>query len=56
VKVAFFTGTLLDPLPPEASKDENVRYLNTCEDAQFDEVQFAAWVKRASELPCWVNS
>ena len=56
VKVAFFNGTSLDPLPPEASKDENVRYLNIYEDGQFDEAQFAAWVKQASQLPGWVSS
>ena len=56
VKVAFFNGTSLDPLPPGESKDENVRYLNIYEDGHFDETQFAAWVKQASELPGWGNS
>ena len=56
VKVAFFNGTSLDPLPPVASKDEDVRYLNIYEDGQFDEAQFAAWVKQASQLPGWVSS
>ena len=41
VKVAFFSGTALDPMPPGESKDENVRYLNIYEDDQFDEAQFA---------------
>jgi len=53
VKVAFFNGTSLDPPPPGESKDENVRYLNIYEDGQFDEAQFAAWVKQASQLPGW---
>ena len=56
VKVAFFNGTSLDPLPPGESKDENVRYLNIYEDDHFDETQFAAWVKQASELHGWGNS
>ena len=56
VKVAFFNGTSLDPLPPGESKDENVRYLNIYEDGLLDEAQFAAWVKQASELPGWGNS
>ena len=56
VKVAFFNGTSLDPLPPGESKDENVRYLNIYEDGLLDETQFAAWVKQASELPGWGNS
>ena len=53
VKVAFFNGTSLDPPPPGESKDEDVRYLNIYEDGQFDEAQFAAWVKQASKLPGW---
>ena len=56
VKVAFFNGTSLDPAPPGESKDENVRYLNIYEDDQFDEAQFAAWVKQASQLPGWGGS
>ncbi len=56
VKVAFFNGTSLDPPPPGESKDENVRYLNIYEDDQFDEAQFAAWVKQASQLPGWGTS
>ena len=56
VKVAFFNGTSLEPLPPGESKDENVRYLSIYEDDQFDEQQFAAWVKQASQLPGWGKS
>ena len=56
VKVAFFNGGSLDPLPPGESKDENVRYLNIYEDGQFDETQFAAWVQQASQLPGWDGS
>lgn len=53
VKVAFFDGAALDPVPPGASKDENVRYLNIYEDGVFDEEAFADWVKQASRLPGW---
>ena len=56
VKVAFFNGASLDPVPPGKSKDENVRYLNIYEDKPFDEAQFAAWVKQASRLPGWGDS
>jgi len=56
VKVAFFNGGSLRPAPPEESKDENVRYLNIHEDDQFDEAQFAEWVKQASRLPGWGNT
>jgi hypothetical protein len=51
VKVAFFRGTSLRPVPPGASKHKEVRYLDIRKDDQFDEAQFAAWVKQASRLP-----
>ena len=50
VKVAFFRGASLSPVPPGASKHRHVRYLDIYEDG-LDEAQFAAWVKQASELP-----
>jgi hypothetical protein len=53
VKVTFFNGASLDPLPPGASKDANVRYLDIHEDDRLDEAQFAAWVRQASEAPGW---
>ena len=51
VKVAFFRGASLRPLPPGASKSKNTRYLDIHEDEQLDEAQLAAWVKQASLLP-----
>jgi hypothetical protein len=51
VKVAFFRGASLDPVPPGQSKQKEVRYLDIREDDPFDEAQIAAWVKQASELP-----
>jgi hypothetical protein len=51
VKVAFFRGTSLRPLPPGESKNKEVRYLDIPEGYQLDEAQFAAWVKQASQLP-----
>jgi len=50
VKVAFFKGAHLDPLPPNTSKQKDVRYLDIHE-GKFDEKQFAAWVKQASRIP-----
>jgi len=55
VKVTFFHGTGLDPLPPGTSKDENTRYLDVYESG-LDEAQFAKWVQQASKLPGWVTS
>jgi|SRR5690606_126797 len=49
VKVAFFRGASLDPVPPSKSKHPDVRYLDIYEGG-FDEAQFADWVKQASKL------
>jgi hypothetical protein len=50
IKVTFFRGTSLRPVPPGESKHKEVRYLDIHE-GELDEVQFAAWVKQASQLP-----
>ncbi|AHG45712.1 histidine kinase [Rhizobium leguminosarum bv. trifolii CB782] len=51
VKVAFFRGASLQPLPPGHSKQKEVRYLDIREDDEIDEAQLAAWVEQASQLP-----
>ncbi len=51
VKVAFFRGASLRPVPPGTSKQAQVRYLDIREDDKLDEVQFTKWVKQASKLP-----
>jgi hypothetical protein len=50
VKVTFFRGTSLRPVPPGESKHNEVRYLDVRE-GQLDEAQFVDWVKQASALP-----
>jgi hypothetical protein len=50
VKVTFFRGTSLNPVPSGKSKHPEVRYLDIYE-GKFDEAQFADWVKQASRLP-----
>lgn len=50
IKVAFFRGMSLRPIPPGQSKQKEVRYLDIHED-ELDEAQFADWVKQASQLP-----
>jgi hypothetical protein len=50
IKVAFFRGTSLRPVPPGRSKHKDVRYLDIHED-DFDEAQFVEWVEQASQLP-----
>jgi hypothetical protein len=54
IKVAFFRGASLNPVPPGESKDKNVRYLDIYEDGPFDEAQLAAWIKQAAALPGWI--
>ena len=50
VKVTFFRGTSLRPVPAGESKHKEVRYLDIHEGA-LDDVQFVAWVQQASQLP-----
>ncbi len=51
VKVAFFRGQSLHPMPPGVSKSQDTRYLDIREDAALDEAQLSAWIKQASKLP-----
>ena len=51
VKVTFFRGTSLRPVPPGESKQKDVRYLDIREDDPIDEARFIDWVRQASELP-----
>ncbi|OYW80400.1 MAG: histidine kinase [Asticcacaulis sp. 32-58-5] len=51
IKVTFFRGTSLDPVPPGTSKQAEVRYLDIYQDRPFDEAQFVNWIKQASQLP-----
>jgi len=53
VKVAFFRGSQLDPVPPVASKQPEVRYLHIHEAEPINEAQFSQWVQQASKLPGW---
>ena len=53
VKVAFFRGTSLRPVPPGESKHKEVRYLDIHED-DLDEAQMATWIRQAAALPGWV--
>ena len=51
IKVTFFRGTSLRPVPPVESKVKDVRYFHIHEDDQLDEDLVAIWIGRASELP-----
>jgi hypothetical protein len=53
IKVAFFNGVALKPIPPGESKDEKVRYLDIKENALPDEELLSSWIKQAASLPGW---
>ena len=54
VKVAFFRGTSLRPVPPGQSKHREVRYIDIHKDDQLDEELVASWIRQAADLPGWV--
>jgi hypothetical protein len=54
VKLAFFRGTSLRPVPPGDSKHKEVRYLDIREVDELDEAQMAEWIRQAAALPGWV--
>lgn len=56
LKVTFFEGASLTPVPPEPSKNEHVRYVHLRDGEPLDEAQLAAWVRQAAALPGWGGS
>ena len=52
VKVTFFRGASLRPVPPGSGKDKDSRWVDIHE-GEFDEAQMAAWVRQAAALPGW---
>ncbi|TDU81588.1 hypothetical protein EI77_00898 [Prosthecobacter fusiformis] len=55
VKVTFFDGTSLDPIPPGGTpKSKEARWLDIYEDDVLDEAQMTSWVKQAASLPGWL--
>jgi hypothetical protein len=53
IKLAFFRGSSLRPLPPGESKHREVRYLDIHE-GELDEAQLTKWIEQAAALPGWV--
>ena len=53
VRLTFFRGTSLRPVPPGASKSKDTRYFDIHEGDELDEAQMANWVKQAAALPDW---
>jgi hypothetical protein len=54
VKVTFFRGASLRPIPPGESKHKETRYLDIHEHEKLDEKLLVSWIRQASELPGWV--
>ena len=54
VKVAFFRGASLRPVPPGQSKHKDVRYLDIHEDDDVDEKRLESWIRQAAALPGWI--
>jgi hypothetical protein len=55
VKLTFFCGASLRPLPPGESKSKDVRSLDIHEDEPLDEKQLAKWIKQAAAIPGWMS-
>ena len=53
VKATFFRGTSLRPMPPGASKHEEVRYLDIHENDHLDEASMASWLQQAAAIRGW---
>lgn len=54
LKVAFFRGRSLRPMPPGDSKQADTRYLDIHEDDELDQAQIAKWIRQAAALPGWL--
>jgi hypothetical protein len=54
VKITFFSGGQLKPLPPESFKDPKARCINIKENDTLDEKQMADWLKQAASIPGWM--
>ena len=53
VKVTFFSGASLEPLPPGVSKQEQVRTIDLREADGLDEARLANWIRQAAALDGW---
>jgi hypothetical protein len=51
VKIAFFRGAALVPVPPEASKSQDTRYVHIHETDEIDDEKLISWIRQASSLP-----
>jgi hypothetical protein len=54
IKLAFFRGSSLHPVPPGESKQKETRYLDIYEHDTTDDKLLASWIRQASEIPGWI--
>ena len=54
IKVIFFRGAALEPLPPVGSKDRDARYMHVEEGEPLDEARLAEWIRQAAAIPGWM--
>ena len=55
VKVTFFQGMSLEPIPPGGTeRSGDARWIDIYEDDGLDEAQMAAWIKQAAAIPGWI--
>lgn len=54
VKVTFFSGTSLRPIPPGGTaRSKDARWIDIHE-GELDEAQLAKWIKQAARIPGWI--
>lgn len=55
VKLTFFKGASLEPLPPGGTeRSQDARWIDIREDDELDEKRLAKWVKQAASIPGWM--
>ncbi|KQZ60941.1 DUF1801 domain-containing protein [Sphingopyxis sp. OPL5] len=55
IKLTWFRGQKLDPVPPVGSKDPDARYFHIHEDEAIDEALLVSWIRQAAALPGWIS-
>jgi len=53
LKLNFFKGSELRPLPPVSSASGEARYVHLSDQEPFDTVQLTDWIRQAAAIPGW---
>ena len=53
IKLTFFAGAELDPVPPVDFKDEHEKALHIHEGDELDEARLTSWFEQAAAIPGW---